>query len=387
MQAPIPAGESHVRYQLSAIGYRAIAHSRQQIAGSRQPIADSRSPTPDSWPPQAPRSPPMVHCASARPALAATPAAAALLLLAALPIAGHAQMPKPGLPLAPDRYATFTTSKGTWISLDVSPDGQTIVFDLLGDLYTLPITGGTATRFTSGMSHDMQPRWSPDGKRIAFVSDRSGDDNVWIMSADRKDTLQLTKGVDNDYISPEWTPDGNYIVVAKGKPFSNNKLWLYNVHGGHGLPLAGATPTTQRQMGPAFGPDGRYIWYAARQGSWQYNAVMPQFQLVVYDRETGTRTTMSSRYGSGVPSRALTRREVAHLRLPSRRRDRAPDPGARERGREVARLPDPAGRPGVGRQHGRAAGLLLHPGFEGGGDLLRRRDLAGAAGRGRGGDH
>src|ERR1043166_6988494 len=247
MQAPIPAGESHVRYQLSAIGYRAIAHSRQQIAGSRQPIADSRSPTPDSWPPQAPRSPPMVHCASARPALAATPAAAALLLLAALPIAGHAQMPKPGLPLAPDRYATFTTSKGTWISLDVSPDGQAIVFDLLGDLYTLPITGGTATRFTSGMSHEMQPRWSPDGKRIAFVSDRSGDDNVWIMSADRKDTLQLTKGVDNDYISPEWTPDGNYVVVAKGTPFSNNKLWLYNVHGGHGLPLAGPPPGPRRR--------------------------------------------------------------------------------------------------------------------------------------------
>ncbi|HEV8357596.1 MAG TPA: amidohydrolase family protein [Gemmatimonadales bacterium] len=241
----------------------------------------------------------MVHRASARPALVATPAAAALLLLAALPIAGHAQMPKPGLPLAPDRYATFTTSKGTWISLDLSPDGRTIVFDLLGDLYTLPITGGAATRFTSGMSHDMQPRWSPDGKRIAFVSDRSGDDNVWIMSADRKDTLQLTKGVDNDYISPEWTPDENYIVVAKGTPFSNNKLWLYNVHGGHGLALAGATPTTQRQMGPAFGPDGRYIWYAARLGSWQYNAVMPQFQLVVYDRETGTRTTMTSRYGSG----------------------------------------------------------------------------------------
>ena len=150
-------------------------------------------------------------------ATAAVPIAA-LLLLAAVPTGGGAQMPKPGLPLEPDRYATFTTSKGTWMSLDVSPDGQTIVFDLLGDLYTIPITGGTATRLTSGLPHDMQPRFSPDGKRIAFISDRSGDDNVWIMSLDRKDTLQLTKGIDNEYMSPEWTPDGNYIVVAKAMP-------------------------------------------------------------------------------------------------------------------------------------------------------------------------
>jgi Tol biopolymer transport system component len=207
-------------------------------------------------------------------------------------------MPKPGLPLQPDRYATFTTNKVTWMSLDVSPDGQTIVFDMLGDLYTVPIAGGTATRLTSGLAHDMQPRFSPDGKRVAFVSDRSGDDNVWIMSLDGKDTLQLSKGIDNEYLSPEWTPDGNYVVVAKGTPFSSNKLWLYNVHGGHGLPLTGLTPATSRMMGPAFGPNGRYIWYAFRQGQWQYNAVMPQFQIGVYDRETGTRTTMSSRYGS-----------------------------------------------------------------------------------------
>ena len=165
----------------------------------------------------------------------------ALTVLAVRPSDG--QMPKPGLPLQPDRYATFTTNKVTWMSLDVSPDGQTIVFDMLGDLYTVPITGGTATRLTSGLAHDMQPRFSPDGKRVVYISDQSGDDNVWIMSLDGKDTLQLTKGIDNDYLSPEWTPDGNYVVVAKGTPFASNKLWLYNVHGGHGLPLQGLTPT------------------------------------------------------------------------------------------------------------------------------------------------
>jgi hypothetical protein len=107
------------------------------------------------------------------------------------------------LPLEAARHARFTTTQGSWMSVDVSPDGGTIVFDLLGDLYTLPITGGAATRLTSGMAHDAQPRWSPDGKRIAYVSDRSGNDNVWIISADARDTLQLTKSNEDGFISPE----------------------------------------------------------------------------------------------------------------------------------------------------------------------------------------
>jgi Tol biopolymer transport system component len=81
---------------------------------------------------------------------------------------------KKGLPLQPARWAKFTTTKGTWISLDVSPDGQTIVFDLLGDLYTLPIAGGTASRLTSGLAHDMEPRFSPDGKKLIWAANRNG---------------------------------------------------------------------------------------------------------------------------------------------------------------------------------------------------------------------
>jgi len=77
------------------------------------------------------------------------------------------------LPLAATRSAKFTTTKGTWLSVDVSPDGQKIIFDLLGDLYTLPIAGGKATRITSGIAYDAQPRWSPDGRQITFISDRT----------------------------------------------------------------------------------------------------------------------------------------------------------------------------------------------------------------------
>ena len=77
-----------------------------------------------------------------------------------------------------------TSTEGTWMSLDVSPDGSEVVFDLLGDLYTVPIEGGEATALTEGLAWDMQPVYSPDGSRIAFTSDRGGGDNLWVMGRD-----------------------------------------------------------------------------------------------------------------------------------------------------------------------------------------------------------
>jgi Tol biopolymer transport system component/imidazolonepropionase-like amidohydrolase len=214
---------------------------------------------------------------------------------------GAAQTPSPdGLPLTQGRTARFTATKGTWISLDVSPDGRTIVFDLLGDIYTIPSAGGKATRLTSGFPLDVQPRFSPDGKRIVFVSDRSGGENIYHMAADGSDVRQISRGNHMMYVSPEWTPDGKYIVVSRGAAdFGAPKLWLFDLEGGTGAALTRA-PGPTAYFGAAFGKDGRYVYYASRQGLWQYNAAMPQAQLGVYDRATGTTTVLSTGYGNGI---------------------------------------------------------------------------------------
>jgi hypothetical protein len=166
------------------------------------------------------------------------------------------------LPLIPTRTLSFTTDEATWLSLDVSPDGRTLVFDLLGDLYTLPIEGGTATRITSGQAYDMQPRFSPDGRRLVFVSDRNGSENLWIADADGGNARALTSDERENYMSPIWTPDGAYVIATKG-----TQLWLYHPDGGSGVQLTGHGESAQAgsaHVGAAFGADARHLWLNRR---------------------------------------------------------------------------------------------------------------------------
>ena len=232
-------------------------------------------------------------------------AAAILSFALAVPVAQEAEdsADSPDLPLEPARTLSLDTDEGTWISVDVSPDGETIVFDLLGDLYTIPFAGGDATPLTEGMAYDSQPRYSPDGSRVVFVSDRDGSENLWLIDVASQATRQVTNAPANNYESPEWLPDGDYLVAAVGAGAlaggdrRNPKLWMWHVEGGTGIQLI-EEPGSRRITGPAPTPDGRHIWFAQRERLWQYNAIFPQYQLAVYDRETGEQYVRTSRYGS-----------------------------------------------------------------------------------------
>lgn len=235
---------------------------------------------------------------------------ATLALTALLPLPATAQEEEPdtaaerekkekaSLPLEAARSLHLTTDQGTWLSVDVSPDGQTVVFDLLGDLYTVPLEGGEATRITDGLAFDAQPRFSPDGSKVLFLSDRSGGENLWTLDLATGDTTQITKGNGGSWMSPDWTRDGEYVVASKGETrLGVVKLWIGHVEGGSGKVLL-EEPDNLKTVGAAVSPDGRWIWYARRSGSWNYNAQLPQYQLAVYDRNTGESYSRTSRYGS-----------------------------------------------------------------------------------------
>jgi imidazolonepropionase-like amidohydrolase/Tol biopolymer transport system component len=278
-----------------------------------------------------------------------TSALLALLVLVATPLAAQDQ-PKPHLdkpPAAPaegkdekekekpkwdvaapaytyDVEVPLDVDEGTWMSVDVSPDGKEIVFDLLGDLYTMPITGGEARPLTSGIPWDMQPRYSPDGRWIAFTSDRSGGDNVWIVGRDGKDPRQVTKETFRLPNSPAWTPDSQYLAARKHftgtRSLGAGEIWLYHRTGGEGLQMT-KRATEQKDDGePAFSPDGRYLYWSedATPGKlYEYNKD-PNAQIYVIkrlDRQTGRIVSYVTGPGGSVrPTPSPDGRSLAFVR-------------------------------------------------------------------------
>jgi Tol biopolymer transport system component len=211
------------------------------------------------------------------------------------------------LPLPPERQVAFETDQATWLSLDVAPDGDTLVMEVLGDLYLLPVAGGEARPLTRGMAFDSQPRFSPDGQRVAFVSDRDGAENLWVMGVDGSDPRRLSGNSDDaEFASPSWAPDGSHVVVSRTSwGLRTYEVWAYHLEGGKGLRLTRAaassrTPVEQRgnSLGAVYGPEGRFLYYAYKTGGFGYNLQFPLWQIVRHDLRTGDRDYLTQAQGS-----------------------------------------------------------------------------------------
>ena len=196
----------------------------------------------------------------------------------------------------------FTTDEGTWMNLDISPDGKAIVFDLLGDIYSMPVPplGGQgvaakATPLRQGIAWESQPRFSPDGKKILFTSDAGGGDNCWTMNPDGTDAKQITKEDFRLLNNGVWI-DNSYFVARKhftsGRSLGAGEMWMYHISGGEGLQLTERKNDQQDVNEPSVSPDGRYVYFSEDMypgGFFQYNKD-PNSQIFVirrYDRKEG----------------------------------------------------------------------------------------------------
>jgi CubicO group peptidase (beta-lactamase class C family)/Tol biopolymer transport system component len=197
---------------------------------------------------------------------------------------------------AQTREVAFSTAEGTWLSLDVSPGGDRLVFELLGDIYALPIAGGAARPVLTGTAFQSQPRYSPDGAWLAFISDESGADNLWIARSDGSDARPVSDRTGSTFISPDWSVDGEtlFVTVVTGAFQRVAELWAFEVADGAETRLVenGNGPSAPLVSSPAPGPYGASV---APDGSIYYTSVTP--------RPYGSRNGASSavmRYDSAV---------------------------------------------------------------------------------------
>ncbi len=224
----------------------------------------------------------------------------------------------------------LSTNEGTWMNLDVSPDGKSIVFDLLGDIYKLDINGGKAKVLREGLPFEIQPRFSPDGKHIAFTSDAGGGDNIWIMDRNGSNAKQITKEKFRLLNNAIWTPDGKYLIARKHftstRSLGAGEMWMYHITGGSGIQLTKKKNDQQDVNEPSLSPDGKYLYYSEDVypgGFFQYNK-NPNSQIYAinrYDMKTGKTTRVTG--GPGGAARPQISRDGKKLAFVKRVRTKS----------------------------------------------------------------
>jgi len=223
-------------------------------------------------------------------------------------------------PHGPSRMVSFSTDEATWLALDVHPDGQQLVFSLMGDLYLLPIAGGQARRITRGTAYDVQPRFSPDGRTIAFASDRGGLENLWLCDLDGGHARPVSTEKEIAVNSPAWSPDGDYLVGRKRltdvSPLGTVELWLWHVKGGQGVQLTKKDEQPEA-ADPVFSGDGRFVYFSARDSRYRYDRNVNEgiWQIKRLDRRTGQTVPLTGEFGgAAAPTPSPDGKSLAYVR-------------------------------------------------------------------------
>jgi Tol biopolymer transport system component len=165
------------------------------------------------------------------------------------------------------REVDFVTREGTWMSVDVSPDGKTVVFDLLAHIYRVGMDGGRAQCLTqeSGIATNFQPRFSPDGHEIAFISDRAGQNNLWLMDADGSHPRQVFSDLVSRHAEPAWSANGKSLFATRFFPNTRGgwtktaEIWRFPLGGGTPVKVLGTADT--QVWSPSPSSDGKYLYY------------------------------------------------------------------------------------------------------------------------------
>lgn len=208
------------------------------------------------------------------------------------------------LPIEEAREVDITTDEVTWLAVDVSSVNNTLILEVLGDLYTLPFIGGNATALTTGMAFDSQPVYSPDGSKIAFISDRAGKEDLWIMDADGENPRNLSDAEDDSlFASPSWSPKGDHVIVSKSSwGLATYEVWAYHLSGGSGVQITSANNSAARRarhnaLGAIYSPDGKYLYYARKYGGFGYDLRLPIWQVVRRELKNNYEDTLTGSSG------------------------------------------------------------------------------------------